>query len=694
MIASSPVNRGLVTLGMLTSRLCLMSLTSDPSPVGLLLHSRRHGHHSLYRPRALSILTEQSSSPPLTSAVLHQLESSLSGPPASHLRKATLNPSRALFTYRVSDKKPARPHETAMASTDGSTSPPGSPVSFLRAIDGSHLKWADFRTMVLGAFRIVLIEGMKLSELSRPFSERLEPTLYNLSRFTDQEGEWRRQVRGGKGFGSMIFPPNVLPPIAASKGLHRCHAPRMSREALPPRAVKAQESLFELPAPRPGLLTGFATAAFDETELSMLPQCTASTGTIVDFTSGCVSPGTTVYCPFLVFERMNNTSSEGIEAARNQCAIAGAHCIRALQLLFRRCNSPRSTLDKLVSFSVMMENSAAVINYHFVDGEGRYCMAEIATFVLDTTDGFGEFQAWIEAIEDWGSSCLKPVIKNALRQHLRRNGTPPISPMPSLTLSIDTAPGHDDVLLKLLRSTFSTIKWKCDGEYETPLNSSVAHCGTPLGARRMRTMALSPHSTSPLDILSASTGPATPISRWRMRPDWGNMSPLSRRHPLSPLKLRSDAPDSPVRRPTLSPCTPPPEAPFSAKSPMLVLQRRVDLAMDEIQELRALVQTLHGKLRVKNSQLESEKETNQPLSSIPVDDNAQTPKFAEQDVWGALQKESADDMFVLYGSMIPPSLVYFLFFVLSVALGHDVWEVTCCIIYLQAVMKSRPLAWR
>jgi hypothetical protein len=126
---------------------------------------------------------------------------------------------------------------------------------------------------------------------------------------------------------------------------------------------------------------------------------------------------------------------------------------------------------------------------------------------------------------------------------------------------------------------------------------------------------------------------------------------------------------------------------------MLVLQKRVDLAMDEIQELRALVQTLHGELRVKNSQLESEKETNQPLSSIPADDNAQTPKFAEQDVWSALQKESADDMFVLYGSMIPPSLVYFLFFVLSVALGHDVWEVTCCIIYLYPAMKISPLAW-
>ena len=573
-----------------------------------------------------------------------------------------------------------------MASTDGSSSLPGSPVSFLRAIDGSHLRWADFRTMVLGSFRIVLTEGMQLSELSRPFSDRLKQTLQVLSRFTEQEGEWRSQVRSGKGFGSLIFPPNVLPPIAGSKGLHRCHAPRMSREALPPRAVKAQESLFELPAPRPGLLTGFATAAFDETELSMLPHCTASTGTIVDFTSGCVSPGTTVYCPFLVFERMNNTTNEGIEAARNQCAIAGAHCIRALQLLFRRCNSPRSTLDRLISFSCVMENSAAMINYHFVDGEGRYCMAEIATFVLDNTDGFAEFQAWIEAIEDWGSSCLKPVIKNALRQLRRQNGTPPISPMPSLTLSIDTAPGNDDVLLKLLRSTFSTIKWKCDGEYETPLNSSVAHCGTPLGARRMRTMALSP--TSPIDILSATTGPATPFSRWRMKPDWGNMSPLSRRHPLSPLKLRSDAPDSPVRRPTLSPCTPPPDAPFSAKSPMLVLQKRVDLAMDEIQELRALVQTLHGELRVKNSQLESEKEKNQPLSSILPHDNVQTPTFARNDGWGAFQKESADDMFALYSSMISPSLVYFLFFVLSVALGHNVWEVTCCIIYLRAANGS------
>jgi hypothetical protein len=39
---------------------------------------------------------------------------------------------------------------------------------------------------------------------------------------------------------------------------------------------------------------------------------------------------------------------------------------------------------------------------------------------------------------------------------------------------------------------------------------------------------------------------------------------------------------------------------------MLVLQKRVDLAMNEIQELRELVQTLQSELKVKNDQLEVE----------------------------------------------------------------------------------------
>ncbi|KIW70041.1 hypothetical protein PV04_02352 [Phialophora macrospora] len=486
-----------------------------------------------------------------------------------------------------------------------SSSPlPDTTVSLLRALDGSHLQWSDFRTVVLSAFRIVLAESIQLSELSRPFSDRLKPCLQRVDRFDPQERQWRRNLVDGRGFGSsIVFPPDALPPIGLNRGLHRCQAPKLNREALPPRAVKAQESLFELPVPRPNLLTGFTTGAFNERELSVLPNCTAASGTIVDFDSGSVSPGTTTYCPFLVFERMDTSSDDAVQTAKNQCAIGGAHCVRAQQLLFRRCGGSRPVFEKPISFSCAIDNSAALINYHSVDADGRYCMSELSRFNLEETDGFREFQGWIEAIEDWGSTYLLPVVKIALRQLLKYSTTPPISPMPSLTLSIDTAAGTDEVFMKVLRATFGSIKWKCDGEYETPLNSSVAHCGTPLGPRQIRTQALSP--TSPRDILSAS-GPPTPFSIWRMRPEFSSKSPIARRHPLSPLKLRADIPDSPCRRATLSPCTPPPEAPNSAKSPMLVLQKRVDLAMNEIQELRELVYTLQSELRLKNAQLEVE----------------------------------------------------------------------------------------
>ncbi|KAH0827260.1 hypothetical protein AYO21_09108 [Fonsecaea monophora] len=485
---------------------------------------------------------------------------------------------------------------------------PDTPVSLLRAIDGSHLRWSDFRTIVLSAFRIIFTDNLQLSELSRPFSDRLRPCLQKLDRFDNQEIEWREQVTSNKGFGSsMVFPPNILPTTGVNLNLHRSLAPKLNREALPPRAVKAQESLFELPVPRPGLLTGFTTQAFNERELSVLPHCTSATGTIVDFDSGTVSPGTNTYCPFLVFERLNTTSEDAVQSAKNQCAIAGAHCVRALQLLFRKCTKPRPVFEKPISFSCALDNSIALVYYHYVDADGRYCMSELSRFNLHDTSAFKEFQAWIEAIEDWGSTYLLPVIKIALRQLLKSHGTPPISPMPSLTLSIDTAAGSDEVLMKVLRSTFGTIKWKCEGECETPLNSSIAHCGTPLGARKIRTLALSP--TSPVDIMSVVSGPTTPLSVWRMRPDWSTRSPTARRHPLSPLRLRSDIPDSPCRRASLSPCTPPPEAPNSAKSPMLVLQKRVDLAMDEIQELRALVQILQGELESTNNQLELGRKT-------------------------------------------------------------------------------------
>ncbi|KAJ9614757.1 hypothetical protein H2204_014455 [Knufia peltigerae] len=448
-----------------------------------------------------------------------------------------------------------------------------------------------------------------------------------------------------------------------TKGLQRCHAPKMSREALPPRTVKAQESLFELPAPRPSLLTGFTTSAFDEGELLVLPNSAASTGTLVDFDSGCVSLGTTVYCPFLVFERLDSSSEDGFENARNQCAIVGAHCIRALQLLFRRCNSPWATLDRLVSFSCSLDNAIAIINYHFIDSEGRYCMAEISRFNLNESAGYCEFQAWIEAVEDWATCFLKPVIKNALRQLLRTNGTPPVSPMPSLTLSIDTAPGSDD----------------CDEEYETPLNSSIAHCGTPFGARKIRTMALS--SASPVEIFSATPSSATPFSRWRMKADWNTRSPSSRRFPLSPLKLRPEMPDSPIRRPTLSPCTPPPDAPFSAKSPMLVLQKRVDLAMDEIQELRALVQALQGELKLKDSQFESEMEKKQPVSTTPQENELETPTSATSKEWSEpTQSTIVADWFDIRIGLTALPVLYLAFFLLGIALGHDLLEILICTI--------------
>jgi len=560
-------------------------------------------------------------------------------------------------------------------------------------MDGSHLKWSDFRAVVLSSFHIILADSVDLSDLPAPICGRVEKFSKNLDRFNPQKMEWRSQVVEGRGFGStVVFPPNILPPIEVHPHLHRCLTPKLSREALPPRAVKAPKGLFELPAPRPGLITGFTTAAFNEAELCLLPSGTAATGTVVDFSTGCVSPGTTVYCPFLVFERMTNLAEETVQSAKNQCAIAGANCIRALQQLYRRVFRSRSHSETLICFSCAIENSTSLINYHFIDPEGRYGMSEVRTFDLDSDQDFVEFQAWVEAIEEWGSACLLPVVKEALNKLFTVQGTPPLSPMPSLTLSIDTATGGEDVLMKTLRSTFGTIKWRCEGEEETPLNSSVAHCGTPLPARKIRTMTLSP--ASPLDI----TGPGsnTPFSGWRMRPEWGHMSPHARRYPLSPLMLRSDAPDSPCRRATLSPCTPPPEAPYSAKSPMLVLQRRMDLAMDEIQELRKLVQSLHSELKSQNAQLEEGKSgqvgreisSTHQLSHPTAEDKLKTPvaskicfvetgngKMEVGQFLRTLFRPASHSLTAFWTGMVT-----FIFLTFSAALGHGILETLICLL--------------
>jgi len=246
-------------------------------------------------------------------------------------------------------------------------------------------------------------------------------------------------------------------------------------------------------------------------------------------------------------------------------------------------------------------------------------MSEMSRFNLEDPNSFNEFQGWIEAIEEWGSSYLLPVIKVLLKQVLIGTFTPPISPMPSLTLSIDTAAGGEEILMKILRSTFGSIKWRCEGESETPLNSSIAHCGTPFGARKIRTLALSP--TESLELMSSVSGKNSQFSGWRMKPSYSaTRSPISRKHhPLSPLNLKHDFPESPVRRATLSPCTPPPEAPWTAKSPMLVLQRRMDLAMDEIQELRTLVQTLQKQLVARNMQSEPEQRDTRQLKHTDSD---------------------------------------------------------------------------
>jgi hypothetical protein len=360
--------------------------------------------------------------------------------------------------------------------------------------DGSHLSWRMFRQQVLAAHQIRILDAPPKDLIPVSFLKIVEAASRDTSRFDSQKSSFWNQVTNGRGFGpSPIFPPNLLPALS-SEQLSRCMVPAFgSREALPERSANQVGPLYELAMPHSGLGCGFSTSAFTAKELSALPQFLHATGTVVSFDTGYVSPGAMMYCPFLTFERAYGNKEHRVEAANNQCAIAGTYCVRAYQILYARAHSATRHADLPVSFSCTIDNSFAVLNLHWVDlAQGQtYCMAPLCQFDLSKDVHFSKFLVWTQAVGEWALTEVLPRVKDAL-DRVQRSLSPvtpaPFFPirraatMPPAKLRLDTGPAisKDELLLSSLKTAFGDIPWRFDNAQDSGMSSSTASWGSPM----------------------------------------------------------------------------------------------------------------------------------------------------------------------------------------------------------------------
>lgn len=349
--------------------------------------------------------------------------------------------------------------------------------------DGNHLHWKQFRREVLAPHRIRVVEGPPSHPLPESLIALIEASNADIGRIKQRRLEFRQQVTQGRGFGpSPLFPPNLLPSIDHEPQLARCMVPTFNRDALPERVTNHKAPLYELSVPRSGLGCGFSSGAFTADELSKIPRFLVASGTVVEFNTGYISSGASLYIPFLIFERTFGQKEYRLEAANNQCAIAGSWCTRSMQMLYAQAWSPQSPNrpELPVSFSCTIDNDIAIVNYHWIDHAQSYCMSPVCKFDLTNDDHFDQFNIWIEAIGQWGLRTLLPIIKNALSLVVK---PPPLTrdtPLQKPTkLRLDTVL-EEEKLVTALKTSFSSVAWRMEDDEFTPVSSSVASWGSPI----------------------------------------------------------------------------------------------------------------------------------------------------------------------------------------------------------------------
>lgn len=433
--------------------------------------------------------------------------------------------------------------------------------------DGSHLSWKAYREHVLGAHHISIVDLAPKEKLPTTPLSTIEAELPRASRFDSLKQAFREQVLNGRGFGpSPLFPPNLLPSINDEPKLARCMIPYFSREALPERAINQMGPLYELNIPRSGLGCGFSASAFTTEELNDLPSWLVTTGTIVHFDTGYISPGAAVYCPFLIFERAHGDRENRLEAANNQCATGGACCLRALQMLYAKAWKGSTMPDPPIAFSCVIENTFAVINIHWIDYDQTYGMAPLVKFDLTKDDHFSQFLVWVDSIGKWALTHLLPLVKTALERLRLEAGTPPATPR-ATRLTLDTSNCPNDALMRSLQTSFENIPWRFEDDDYTPVSSSTASWGSP--------MILNPNFPS---------YPAVPARHARQTP----ISAVQRKQLSARLGQRP---------------TPPPAY---SKNSELVWQKRFAHAMDEIRDLQRQMQALKNDVEASNLSVQTD----------------------------------------------------------------------------------------
>ncbi|KAK4940838.1 hypothetical protein LTR10_019110 [Elasticomyces elasticus] len=433
--------------------------------------------------------------------------------------------------------------------------------------DGSHLPWRAYRQHVLGPHRIRIIDLPPKEKLPTTLLTIIETDMPNAARFDDLKVAFREQVVMGRGFGpSPLFPPNLLPPIDNEPRLARCMIPYFSREALPERAINQMSPLYELNNPRSGLGCGFSASSLSPEELQILPSWLVTTGTIVHFDTGYISPGAAVYCPFLIFERAHGEKENRLESANNQCATGGACCVRALQMLYAKAWKGQMMPELPISFSCVIENTFAVINIHWIDHGQAYSMAPMVKFDLTRDEHFNQFLVWVDSIGKWAIAHLLPVVKTALDRIRMKENTPPPTPR-ATRLTLETVECPNDALIKSLKTTFENIPWRFEDDEFTPVSSSTASWGSPLVT-----------DASFVGYPSVPVRPAgkTPISA------------IQRKQYLAQLGQHP---------------TPPPAY---AQNPELVWQKLFAHAMDEIRDLQRQVQVLKNDVNGSNMSFQND----------------------------------------------------------------------------------------
>ena len=443
------------------------------------------------------------------------------------------------------------------------------------AYDGSHLHWKTFRQHVLGPHRIRVLENPPQGHLPDSFLSLVEAQSINTERFNAQKQCFREQVNEGRGFGpSPLFPPNLLPSIEDMPQLARCMVPGFQRDALPLRALNHAAPFYELSIPRPGLGCGFSSFAFSSEEIAILPSYLVGTGTSVDFSTGYISPSHAVYCGFLVFERAFGKKEHRLEAANNQCAIGGAYCCRALQMLYSEAYKAERVPTMPVTFSCTVDNDFAIINYHWIDHEQAYHMAPLCKFDLRQDEHFSHFAAWIEAIGQWAMAYVLPQIKEALAR-LQKGATPSpgyIDMKAAKKLTLLTESNKNDMLIQSLKTAFDNIPWRFEDDEFTPVSSATASWGSPM---------IDDMIISSLSYPNIPKGRGIPITL-------AEGEPVGTPRP-SLADIRMSMTSSPPVRGT---ATPPP--PAYTHNPELVSHRRLDHAMDEIRDLQGQLQIMKG----------------------------------------------------------------------------------------------------